>query len=82
MVKVLFFAQLREQLQCEQLDVALQAPSNVAELRNRLVAEHPHWANFLANDKLLFSVNQTLVKSIHAVNDGDEIAFFPPVTGG
>ncbi|HOY23759.1 MAG TPA: MoaD/ThiS family protein, partial [Cellvibrio sp.] len=43
---------------------------------------HPTWLEFLASDKLLFSVNQTLVKASHPIQDGDEVAFFPPVTGG
>jgi molybdopterin synthase sulfur carrier subunit len=51
-------------------------------LRQRLIIEYPQWAQFLASDKLLFSVNQTLVKESHPINDGDEVAFFPPVTGG
>lgn len=82
MINVLFFAQLREQLQCEQLEFALLSPMTISSLREQLVADHPHWAEFLASEKLLFSVNQTLVKTSHGINDGDEVAFFPPVTGG
>ncbi len=82
MIKVLFFAQLREQLQCEQLELAFLPLTTISSLREQLVADRPHWAEFLVSDKLLFSVNQTLVKASHSINDGDEVAFFPPVTGG
>ncbi len=82
MITVLFFAQLREQLQCEKLRLELPADSNVAGLREKLIEHHPTWLEFLASDKLLFSVNQTLVKASHPIQDGDEVAFFPPVTGG
>lgn len=82
MITILFFAQLREQLQCEKLMFEFSSLTNISALRERLIATYPHWAEFLTSDKLLFSVNQTLVKSSHVVNDGDEVAFFPPVTGG
>lgn len=82
MVRVLFFAQLREQLQCEGLQMEYSPSLHIALLREQLVIQHPHWAKFLNNETLLFSVNQTLVKASHPVHDGDEVAFFPPVTGG
>lgn len=82
MIRVLFFAQLREQLQCENLSIELPADLSVTDLREKLIELHPTWLEFLASDKLLFSVNQTLVKTSHIIQDGDEVAFFPPVTGG
>jgi len=81
-IRVLFFAQLREQLQCDKLELNYASPMNISSLREYLVVKHPHWAVFLENEKLLFSVNQTLVKASHPINNGDEVAFFPPVTGG
>ena len=36
----------------------------------------------LDDGKLLAAVNQTLVSFDHPLTDGDEVAFFPPVTGG
>lgn len=82
MIRVLFFAQLREQLGCEQLALALPESTTISELRKLLVDQHPQWAAFLGSDKLLFAVNQTMVKASQLLNDGDEVAFFPPVTGG
>jgi molybdopterin synthase sulfur carrier subunit len=81
-ITVLFFAQLREQLQCEKLNLALPADLTITALREQLIELHPTWLEFLTSDKLLFSVNQTLVKASHIIQDGDEVAFFPPVTGG
>jgi molybdopterin synthase sulfur carrier subunit len=81
-ITILFFAQLREQLQCEKLTLELQSSISISLLREQIIAAHPNWAEFLASDKLLFSVNQTIVKTSHTINDGDEVAFFPPVTGG
>lgn len=82
MITVLFFAQLREQLQCEKLVLELLSPLSISSLRNNIIELHPNWVEFLGSDKLLFSVNQTLVKASHIVHDSDEVAFFPPVTGG
>lgn len=82
MINVLFFAQLREQLNCDRVVVENLSPLNVSSLRERLIETNPHWKEFLSNEKLLFSVNQIIVKASHVVKDGDEVAFFPPVTGG
>jgi molybdopterin synthase sulfur carrier subunit len=82
MIRVLFFAQLREQLQCDGLTIEFTMPISVSELREELIQKNPHWNDFLSNEKLLFAVNQTLVKSNQLIADGDEVAFFPPVTGG
>ncbi|RYF98639.1 MAG: molybdopterin converting factor subunit 1 [Chitinophagaceae bacterium] len=82
MITILFFAQLREQLQCEKLQLEVLTSTTVKAVRERLVIEHPQWATFLMGEKVLFSVNQILVKESHPISDGDEVAFFPPVTGG
>ena len=82
MITVLFFAQLREQLQCEKLTFELQSPISISLLREQIITAHPQWAEFLNSDKLLFAVNQVLVKASNLTKDGDEVAFFPPVTGG
>lgn len=82
MIRVLFFAQLREQLGCEQLALAVPESTSISQLRELLVEQYPQWAAFLGSDKLLFAVNQTMSKATQLINDGDEVAFFPPVTGG
>ena len=82
MIQVLFFARLRDQLGCDSLTLESVDGDNVTKLRERLVAEHPDWREPLSAPGILFAVNQSLVKSGHSVNDGDEVAFMPPVTGG
>jgi molybdopterin synthase sulfur carrier subunit len=81
-VTILFFAQLREQLQCEKLSLEIKAPMTLSEVRDEILHQYPHWAPFLNSDKLLFAINQTLAKSSQLVRGDDEVAFFPPVTGG
>lgn len=81
MINVLFFAQVRELVDCDKLQ--LDATFNdVEQLRAELAAKSDRWALALESGKLLAAVDQTLVTFDHPLNDGDEVAFFPPVTGG
>ena len=54
----------------------------IAALRAHLAAQSDRWALALDEGKLLAAVNQTLVEFTHPLAAGDEVAFFPPVTGG
>ncbi|WP_297202442.1 molybdopterin synthase sulfur carrier subunit [uncultured Pluralibacter sp.] len=81
MIKVLFFAQVRELVGTDSLTLEPQSVT-VEALRQQLAARGDRWALALEEGKLLAAVNQTLVEGTHPVNDGDEVAFFPPVTGG
>ncbi len=81
MINVLFFAQVRELVGCDSLTLD-ETFADVEALRAHLAARSDRWALALAPGKLLCAVNQTLVESGHALKAGDEVAFFPPVTGG
>jgi molybdopterin synthase sulfur carrier subunit len=84
MLKVLFFASVREQLGCAALE--LQWPASGLDLdglQEQLGLERgERWREVLGQDNMVRAVNQTVVNGNHALHDGDEIAFFPPVTGG
>ncbi len=83
MINVLFFAQVRELLGESGLQVEATDEVNSAEtLRAALAAKDEKWGRVLASDKLLVAVNQTISSWDTPVQDGDEVAFFPPVTGG
>lgn len=82
MIRVLFLAQLREQLKTAELKIPLGNIGSVAALKQHLVIQHPEWEQFLSNSKLLVAVNQEYTKVDVVIKSGDEIAFFPPVTGG
>lgn len=83
-VKVLFFAALREQVGVASEDIELPGEkSTVAALRSHLAARGGAWQSALSEKKLLrFAVNQDMARTDAMVKAGDEIAFFPPVTGG
>jgi molybdopterin synthase sulfur carrier subunit len=81
-IKVLYFASLREQLgtRGEDLDAS---PTTVAALRTLLMSRGGAWQSALAQGKALrVAVNQDVAQPTTAIKPGDEIAFFPPVTGG
>ena len=83
-VKVLFFAALREQvgIASQQVDLPGET-STVGALRAHLAGRGDAWASAFAEKKLLrFAVNQDMVSTEATIKAGDEIAFFPPVTGG
>ena len=50
-------------------------------MREHLAQKGDRWALALEKGKLLVAINQTLMPLESAVKNGDEIAFFPPVTG-
>jgi molybdopterin synthase sulfur carrier subunit len=83
-VKVLFFAGLREQLGTSGEEIELPADvTTVAALRSFLVGKGNSWKEVLSEKKLIrMAVNQDMVDAGARIKAGDEIAFFPPVTGG
>jgi sulfur-carrier protein len=83
-VKVLFFAGLREQLGTSGEDIELPAGvSTVGGLRAHLKARGGNYEKVLSEKNLVrAAVNQDMVQPGAAIKAGDEIAFFPPVTGG
>lgn len=82
MIKVLFFASLRERLRCDELTLAANGIARVDDVLAHLLHEHPQWQESLMQPAPLAAVNGTLAPRDAAVRDGDEVAFFPPVTGG
>jgi molybdopterin synthase sulfur carrier subunit len=82
-IRVLFFARLREELgeSCLELS-ADDAGATVGELLGRLRARGDSWSQSLGAENMLCAVNQEQANPADPVGDGDEVAFFPPVTGG
>lgn len=82
MIHIVFLAQLREQLGVAKLDIPVGQIQTLSDLKNYLLLQNSSWESALSNTKLLTAVNHAYVKGDHALIDGDEVAFFPPVTGG
>jgi len=83
-VKVLLFANLRERVgqSVEVVDIPDSA-STVAGLRIHLMKRGGAWQEILSDMKVVrVAVNQDMAAANAPLNPGDEVAFFPPVTGG
>jgi molybdopterin synthase sulfur carrier subunit len=83
-VKLLFFASLRERLGTSTEELELPASvGNVGALREHLRARGGSWAEvFAPNRNVRAAVNQDMAQLVAPIKAGDEVAFFPPVTGG
>ncbi len=75
MIQVKFFASLRER--AGKADLALPA-----EGLNDVTAVWRSATDFDMPPNTLVAINHEYVGRDHVVRDGDEVAFFPPVTGG
>ena len=86
MLNILFFGQLRDVLCTNALTIDLtqltQPVRSVAELRILLQSKGELWQEFLSSSRSLVAVNQCMANDSDTISDGDEVALFPPVTGG
>lgn len=83
-MQILYFAWVREKIGAAGEELALPAGvTNVGALIRHLAALSPRHAEAFANPTAIrAAVNQEFATAETAVADGDEVAFFPPVTGG
>lgn len=83
MIRLLYFARLREALGSVGEELTPQAGLTIEALMQKLAARGGVWAEEFGSGKSLrAAVNQTLAPVKTEIHDGDEVAFFPPVTGG
>ncbi len=84
MIKLVYFARLRENFGMASEAIALSAGmTTLDDVRATLAARGGVWAHELAAGRAFrAAVNQSIADAGTPVNNGDEVAFFPPVTGG
>ncbi|ABE49530.1 molybdopterin converting factor subunit 1 [Methylobacillus flagellatus] len=83
MIQLLYFARLREALGTESESLHWPEPATVSALMQSLATRGGVWEEqFSGNTHLRAAVNQELAPESALVRPGDEVAFFPPVTGG
>lgn len=79
-VRVLFFGAAREAVGSEEMTFDLSAPATGASAFSEVVRRFPQLARF--GRSLLFAVNCEYAAMDREIQEGDELAFFPPVSGG
>lgn len=77
MISILFFAQLQESMGQAQMEVPL-AGKTVAEVKVWLEKEYP----LLSLGQVMTAVNEEFARDQTIVNEGDQVAFIPPISGG
>lgn len=84
MLTVLFFARIKEELDCPGLELPWEETlADLDQLQAQLCLQGgSRWREVLSASNVIRAVNQTVVPGNVQLHDGDEIAFFPPVTGG
>jgi molybdopterin synthase sulfur carrier subunit len=83
MIQVLFFARFREELGVASERVELAGLSSIGDLLECLRKRGDAWGRLFAEDqRVMMAVNQELADRETPLKAGDEVAFFPPVTGG
>lgn len=79
-INVLFFATLKDRAKTNRATVELEPGSTIGKLKAQVAAQFPDTAPALPT--CIASRNKEFAKDEDAVADGDEVAFFPPVSGG
>lgn len=84
MIDVLFFGRVRETLGQARLQLEYHEDINSLDALTAWLARErgQRWSDALAEANLIRAVNQCVVDGNVNIVDGDEVAFFPPVTGG
>ena len=83
-IKLLYFARIKEAVNYSTEEITLPSGiSTVTALKNHLAQRGEIWANlFNGKQTIRAAINHELVSDLTAIKAGDEVAFFPPVTGG
>jgi sulfur-carrier protein len=80
-IRLVYFAALAQTLGSRGETYTLSTPKALADVRAELIQRGPPW-DVLAGSHIKAAVNHEMAHAMSQVNPGDEVAFFPPVTGG
>ena len=82
-VRIVFFASIREKLDCADMELSIPQPCKLHQLLDHLLeGRDPTWRETLTAENVRVALNQELINGDPEISPGDEVAFFPPVTGG
>ena len=83
MIQVRYFARFREELGADKEQIDAGRIDTLEALLSDLRTRGGAWSRLFAEDqRVMMAVNQELADRATRLKDGDEVALFPPVTGG
>ena len=80
--RIKLFAHLRESVGQAEMSVEVDTPIAMSNIIAQAADNYPEFKKYYTTSAVLMAVNHCLVEPDSLVNSGDEIALFPPVTGG
>jgi len=78
--KLRLFASFREAFGATEVEFELKDGSTAGDLVEKVIAEHPDLERFRGH--VVVTVNKKSVRMTESINEGDEVAILPPVSGG
>ena len=83
-VKLFYFAKVREAIGIDREELDLESDiKTISDLIEVLKGRGSHWQDmFSMSTTFRMAVNQEMVEATHKISANDEVAFFPPITGG
>jgi molybdopterin converting factor subunit 1 len=82
MVLVRFFAGFKEKVNREFIEIPLSSKTTLREFVGKLGDNFPDVGKLLEKSQATIAVNHEVVEPDHIIKEGDEVAIFPPVSGG
>ena len=81
-MKIKYFAWIKDITNIEEEEINLNKAKNLDELKTYIIEKYPDLKKHMIKEILRFAINQEYEVKNTNLNDEDEIAIFPPVSGG
>ena len=81
-MKIKYFAWIKDITNLEQEEINLSKAKNLDELKTYIIEKYPDLKKHMIKEILRFAINQEYAVDNTNLNEEDEIAIFPPVSGG
>ena len=81
-MKIKYFAWIKDITNLEEEEINLNKAKNLDELKTYIIEKYPDLKKHMIKEILRFAINQEYAVNNTNLNEEDEIAIFPPVSGG